>query len=418
MLVWGVLPMNDLGVCYIIGLHHLHPDEMVQFREVLEFLNLKVSRMLQGEAKCRTRIIADSNPRRDTMQSYVLRAEAIQDLPFFKGSPDVTRWDGFYTTKLGEVDQSLIDNALESPPTIPFDIQRRHVLWAMSRGPKQVKFAEGTLERVNETNARLVRDYASESLPIIHPGSKELVIRYAASLAATVHSTDETHEIVVVQPEHVDQVEQLLRRLFNDNLELDLYVAEEKSRSSLTDEDLQEVLGRLDETDVAMLREVRRGQAQKIGVDDSTVRHHAATLKGLEIIRASLGRGGGYELTPKGVRVIRRLMPTRSPGQGPPALESVNALRNVTVSSESVTKPPQFTVSYGVPSPGDGSGSAETSLGRSDGQTADTRNLQLPFLEMGRCAACGENRALRPDHHDQFLVCGSCFDATSLGGDK
>jgi hypothetical protein len=41
---------------------------------------------------------------------------------------------------------------------------------------------------------------------------------------------------------------------------------------------------------------------------------------------------------------------------------------------------------------------------------------QPPFTEVGSCAACRETRPLRPDRHNQFLVCGSCYDATSPEG--
>src|SRR5256885_3071973 len=72
ILIWGILPRNDLGLCLIAGFHHIHPDEMVQFREVFEFQRIKVARLVEAEAHCRTRIIADSNPRRPSMKEYVL----------------------------------------------------------------------------------------------------------------------------------------------------------------------------------------------------------------------------------------------------------------------------------------------------------------------------------------------------------
>ena len=172
MLIWGILPRNDLGLCLIAGFHHIRPEEMEQFREVLEFLRLKVSRVVEGEANCRTRVIADSNPRRASMKEYVLPCEAIADLPFFSGTPDMTRWDLYFTVKLGDVDQKSIDEAIESPLVIPPEVQRRHVLWAMSRRVDNVRFADGTLDRVNQINGQIVDKYGSEALPIVHPGFK------------------------------------------------------------------------------------------------------------------------------------------------------------------------------------------------------------------------------------------------------
>ncbi len=355
ILFWGILPRNDLGLCLIAGFHHISPDEMVQFREVFEFLRIKVTRLVEAEAHCRTRVIADSNPRRASMKEYVLPCEAIADLPFFRGTPDMTRWDLYITVKHGDVNQEDIDKSEESPLTIPSSVQRRHILWAMSRRTENIKFTDGTLDRVNEVNGRIVQEYGSETLPIVHPGFKEVVIRIASSVAATLHSTDETHDNVIVRPEHVDATDSYLRALFNQNLELDRYAAEEKSKTLLTDSDLQQIIGQLDETDLSMLREMRRGSmqssvlAERLTLDDSTIRKHAATLKARELVKASRGRAGGYELAPKGIRVIQKLMPAKPPATagGPPA--NVNPLENVTYSAQYVTKTPQFTEYKGTP---------------------------------------------------------------------
>ncbi len=360
ILVWGILPRNDLGLCLIAGFHHIAPDEMVQFREVLEFLRIKVARLVEAEAHCRTRIIADSNPRKP-MKEYVFPCEAIGDLPFFKGTPDITRWDYFFTVKHGDVDQERIDRAHESPLTIPWNIQRRHILWTMSRRPENIRFTEGSLDKANEANGKIVDEYGSETLPIVHPGFKEVLIRTAVSLAATRHSVDETHENIVVTPEHVTLADSYLRALFNQNLELDRYVADEKGKSGLTDEELRNIIGKLDHTDLAILRELRHGSlqsgvmAEKLTLDDSTIRRHATSLKALELVRASRGRAGGYELGPKGIRVIRWLMlpkPGREeepPEKGGVPSANVNPRSNVTISGENSAKSSQFTDYKGTP---------------------------------------------------------------------
>jgi len=368
------------------------------------------------------------------MKEYVLPCEAIIDLPFFSGTPDITRWDLFCTVEHGDVDQGEIDNAAEYPLTIPNSIQRRHILWAMSRRPENISLDAGTLDRVNEVNKKIVETYHSETLPIVHPGFKEVIIRLAASLAATLHSVDETHENVIVRPVHVDGVYSILEAVYNQNLELDKYAAEEKSKTTLTDSDLQEIIGVLDATDHAMLRELRKGalqsgvMAEKLSVDDSTVRKHAATLKARELVRASRGRAGGYELAPKGIRVIRKLMPREAPKDPPPS-GTVNPLTNVTYSTQIVTKTPPFTDYKGAPSP--------RNMGRERGVDSENVNalrnvtvppervtthpstltsspgkLQPPFSERGECSGCHEHDVpLRPDHQDAYLVCGSCYDS-------
>jgi hypothetical protein len=314
MLIWGALPRNDLGLCLIAGLHGVSADEMTQFREVLEFLRVKVTRMVDGEAHCRCRIIADSNPRRDSMREYLLPCEAIRDLPFFRSSPDVTRWDFYFISRREDVDQEEIDNAVESDPTIPFNVQRRHILWAQSRRMENIQFDEGVLEAVNKLNAELVKTYGSESLPIVHSGFRESVIRSSVAMAATLHSVDDSGEKVAVKLIHVEKVQALLTWLFDNNLELDRYVNAEREKTVLLDEDLETLVRDAGDA-IDVLIQLRGGAmqsgvlAEKLGRAPSTVREHATRLKAIELMRSSRGRAGGYELTTKGVAVLRRMMP-------------------------------------------------------------------------------------------------------------
>ncbi len=314
MLIWGAIPRNDLGTALIAGLHGVSADELSQFREVLEFLRVKVSRMVDGEAHCRCRIIADSNPRRDSMKEYLLPCEAIKDLPFFRSTPDVTRWDFYFISRREDVDQAEIDNAVESDPTIPFQVQRRHILWAQSRKMENIVFEQGVLEAVNRLNADLVKTYGSESLPIVHSGFRESVIRSAVSMAATLHSVDDSGENIVVKLKHVEKVQTVLTWLFDNNLELDRYVNAERERTVLTDQDLETLIREAGDA-IDLLTTLRSGAlqssvlAEKLNMPASTVRDHGARLKAMDLIRSSRGRAGGYELTSKGVSVLRWMMP-------------------------------------------------------------------------------------------------------------
>jgi hypothetical protein len=280
----------------------------------------------------------------------------------------------------------------------------------MSRRVDNIKFADRTLERVNEINGEIVDKYGSEALPIVHPGFKEVLVRLTTSLAATLHSVDDTHENVIVRPEHVDSAYTTLQAVYDQNLELDKYAAEEKSKTTLTDADLQAIIGKLDDTDVSMLMELRRSTlqssvlAEKLSLDDSTIRHHAASLKALEMLKSSRGRAGGYELAPKGIRVIRKLMP-KEPPKDPTPSGNVNPRINATYSPVNVTKPPQFTDYKGAPPPGKPPESLTQLLGQNNG------GLQPPYQDTGPCAICQQTGPRRPDHEQRFLICGSCFEA-------
>jgi len=324
-LTWGVIPRNDLGLVLIAGLHTIPPEQMAEFREVLETLKLKVTRMVEGEAFCRTRIIADTNPKRESMEQYFYRCDALRDIYPFAQAPDLTRWDIIYTTKTGDVSrEEIVQKSMDKPPTIPYAVQRRHILWAMSRRTEDIVLANGVEEQVNKTTQTIMNDYASPTLPIVHDGFKEVVWRLSVALAAALHSTDRNHQKIILNSDHVVMIENLLRYLYEDNLQLDRYVIDERSKTMLTDKDVEKVIVELDEIDILILKELRREPVQSLvlaerlrelgkELDSSTVRWHATRLKSLSLIDSSQGRRSGYELTPKGMQILARLLMTGFP---------------------------------------------------------------------------------------------------------
>ncbi len=398
-LTWGVLVRNDLGLCLIAGLHGINPDDVIQMREALEFLRVKVQRYVEAEASARTRIIGDSNPRRASMKEYVLSCEAIRDLPFFKGPPDVTRYDLFFVTREDDVRQEEINRAAEIPLSIPADIQRRHVLWSWSRKPEHIILSRETLAKVDEVTADLVSRYSSESLPIVHRGFKETILRLSVSMAAFTHSVDNTHELIIVRPEHAQRISDLLTWLYNENLELDKYVEEERGSRNLTDKDLEIIIKELgDGLDV--LKVLRHGPSQssvlaeRLSVDETTIRKRAAKLKANELIRASRGRQGGYELAAKGVQIIRRLMPTKEGEAG-----KVKGGENLTIYSTNVNPAPQFTDATPISTDG-GAGLLSSCLSRLRLHGPCSEDCLLDEFreiagDMGRARACF--RQLRND---------------------
>jgi len=183
---------------------------------------------------------------------------------------------------------------------------------------ENIVFEKGVLEAVNKLNGDLVKTYGSESLPIVHSGFRESVIRSTVSMAATLHSVDDSGENVVVKLMHVEKVQALLTWLFDNNLELDRYVNAEREKTILLDEDVEGLVRDAGDA-IDVLIQLRGGAmqsgvlAEKLDRAPSTVRDHATRLKAIDLIRSSRGRAGGYELTTKGVAVLRRMMPKDRP---------------------------------------------------------------------------------------------------------
>jgi hypothetical protein len=69
-------------------------------------------------------------------------------------------------------------------------------------------------------------------------------------MAALVHSTDEYHEKVIVNPEHVEAVVDFITIVYDDdNCRLDVYSAKSKEESELTEEERLEVKKALEDLD-------------------------------------------------------------------------------------------------------------------------------------------------------------------------
>ena len=67
-------------------------------------------------------------------------------------------------------------------------------------------------------------------------------------MAATLHSiADESHEKILLEPSAVVMVESSLRILCDSNFQLDLYVADGRSKTMLTDEAVEKVVTALNE---------------------------------------------------------------------------------------------------------------------------------------------------------------------------
>jgi len=79
---------------------------------------------------------------------------------------------------------------------------------------------------------------------------RKKLARMAIALASLVHSTDESHEVVVVHPEHVDYVNDFLCVVYdNPNARLDIYSAKSKEESELTEEERELVRESLESSD-------------------------------------------------------------------------------------------------------------------------------------------------------------------------
>jgi hypothetical protein len=153
------------------------------------------------------RLVAFANPvNAETMAGLQYGIAAVRPSKGgFLAPKDLRRFD--LVVCVTDEDHSLDDKV---PPTAEdaIDIQpsalRESVLWSWTRRPNQVHFTVAAIHAIKLTARRLVTLYGHASLPVMIPGdATDKVARLSAACAALVHSTDDSHEAVVVEPIHV-----------------------------------------------------------------------------------------------------------------------------------------------------------------------------------------------------------------------
>lgn len=254
-IVWGELPNNDLGLVVIDGLHTIFAEEMKELREALENQMIIVRRMVSGEALARTRVIGILNPDKP-MNQYPYPCMAVKDTAAFYDPPDVTRWDLFLVFGEGDVPAEDIARRRPASRPIPEETFKRHVYWAWSRRPEQIRYTEKATGLIMKVSVELVEKYSLSSLPIVHLGVRDILCRLSVAQAALSHSTDEAHILVVVDQIHVEKAVEFYMDMM-DRLKLGEYKLEEEGRLEITPSELVEMVGVLTERHLAILNSIK-----------------------------------------------------------------------------------------------------------------------------------------------------------------
>lgn len=314
-LIWGALPRNDLGLVVIDSLQSLYAEEMREFREMLENQKISVHRSVSGEALARTRIIGCFNPGKPEtkpMNQYIYPVMGIKDTFIFAQPPDITRWDIFVSFKEEDVTYEEIAERGEGNMPIPKDVFYRHVFWVWSRKHDQVYYTEEAKEEIKKEAAEIMDTFCIESLPIVHSGFRDILTRFSVSEAALHHSTDETHEKIIVEKKHVEQAaEEYIKVL--DLLQLEEYKMEEEGMIKNIENNFESINAGLDNKYYYdILKEIKINPtsssvlAQELDVSEKTVKNYYKKLKGYGLIKTSPHKG--IELTPAGIKFITLLI--------------------------------------------------------------------------------------------------------------
>jgi len=306
-LIWGALPMNDLGFLAIDGMHSLNREEWRETREALENQRVVVRRSLSGEALARTRVVGIYNPEKP-MNLYLFRCQAAVDVFCFNDPPDVTRWDLFIPFSRQDVPEKEVAEAAPKERPILDEVYVRHVFWAWSRRPEDIEYTEEAKYRIVEETKTFMERYAVDSIPLVHLGYREVITRVAVAYAAWFHSTDSAHARVVVKEDHVDRTVEFLGRIA-ELLELGAYKMEQEGKLRIADEEMEAIITDLDQLALRILEQIKaepKSSQQLADVLDqsiATIKRRYATLAKHQLIRTVPGKG--VSLSPRGVIFLK-----------------------------------------------------------------------------------------------------------------
>jgi len=311
-LIWGSLPLNDMGLLVLDGLQSMHSDEIGEFREALEIQEVIVNRSIKGTALARTRILGCMNPNKP-MNEYIYKCQALKDNYVFFKTPELTRWDLFIPFCQKDVSSDIVQKRTSKDRQIPKEIFISHIFWIWSRKPEQMIYTESSVGRIKEISKELIDNYSLENLPIVHNGVRDILTRLSVSIAGELHSTDESHENIIVEKEHVNMAYNFYTDVLN-LLQLDRYKEDIEGKSSLTDNDCISIAKELGKTEWNILELIKHEPksstqlSEILNMVDKTIKRHYDKLKRHELIETKTGKG--ISLSLRGIKFVRWGMQT------------------------------------------------------------------------------------------------------------
>lgn len=217
VITWGRIPLNNGGLVFIDEVSGMRTDHIALLSGLRSERVARIVKIVQSKAPARTRLVWMSNPREAKKLSEY--SYGVQAIPELIGQPeDVARFDLVVTCASGEVPPETINQrydatVAESMPFTSRDLQSL-ILWSWSRRREQVQWTLEAEREVLKYALEMGKTYSS-AIPLVESANHRIKIaRLAAACAALTYSTDETGEILIVTPAHVQFVAQFMDQAY------------------------------------------------------------------------------------------------------------------------------------------------------------------------------------------------------------
>jgi len=240
----------------------------------------------------------------------IYKIQALLDLPSFKHSADITRWDIWVPFYHGQASPEQIAHSSFSESLIPPDVMRKHVLLAWK--PMKQIWEDGVIERASNVSEMFMKEKLSVNIPLINNNFRQYLLRITAAFSQLMNSYNTTYTKLYVKKEHVDLAEIYMIENIQIN-EYDMYVKEEKMNYDLADDEISQIVIKMNKNDLKILLELKMDSLQsgiiseRLGLAQVTVKNRMKKLKSLNLLTSAKGRSGGYTLTARGIKLLKIL---------------------------------------------------------------------------------------------------------------
>jgi hypothetical protein len=328
-LVWGKYPLNTGKLLFIDEAQNLRPEDIDKIRKGRSEGVIVADGIRPGEHPTQTRLIASCNPRyQGVVDDEMFGVELVKQT--FKDE-DIRRFDFAIISSSSDDKAEINKRRSEREKTeqlITGAMLADSIKWAWSRRPEHVVFIEPAIDAVYATAAFLVSQYGeARDIPLmLESDARHKIARLAVAIAALLHSSDEDHEKVIVDAEHVAAVGDYLVEIYgHSNCSFDQYAKIRGAEAVLTDDDYTAIwtalrtskiegTTTLSEDDLqTLLRSFvthggvlgRQDLAGEIGKSTAWTSKIVGILKAEKLIRVNKGKAGGYRATPRFTKFLK-----------------------------------------------------------------------------------------------------------------
>jgi hypothetical protein len=217
---WGTIPTHDRRLVILEEIKGADQEVIAKLTDMRSSGIAELQKIERRRAHARTRLIMTSNPRSQRpISAHNFGVEAVKQL--IGGLEDIRRFDLVVILAAEQVDEAVVNALRASRPEVAHahtaELCRRAVLWAWTRRPDQVEFAEGVVEAIMRSSSALCEIF-TEAMPLVDRGTVRFKLaRMAVALAARTFSTPaDDMETVRVRPCHVEYLEGFVRALYSD----------------------------------------------------------------------------------------------------------------------------------------------------------------------------------------------------------